>query len=291
MHIPVLLNELLDCLNPKANENFIDCTLNGGGHTKAILEKIAPNGKVLGIEWDKEIFENIKKQDIERLIAVNGSYTNLKEIVEKNNFKNISGIIFDLGMSSYQIDESERGFSFLKNQPLIMTYGTAEKTAKKIVNEYKEEELEKIIREYGEEKFSRKIAKKIVLARKIKPIETTHDLIEIIKQAIPGNQGHQKIHLATRTFQAIRIETNQELENIQTALPQAMDTLNPGGKLAVISFHSLEDRIVKNFFKDQVKQGKATIITEKPMVPEEKEAQANPRARSSKLRALIKNIS
>lgn len=291
MHIPVLLNELIDCLNPKANENFIDCTLNGGGHTKAILEKIAPNGKVLGIEWDKEIFENIKKQNIERLIAVNDSYTNLKEIAEKNNFKNISGIIFDLGMSSYQIDESERGFSFLKNQPLIMTYGTAEKTAKEIVNEYKEEELEKIIREYGEEKFSRKIAKKIVEARKIKPIETTHDLIEIIRQAIPGNQGHQKIHFATRTFQAIRIETNQELENIQTALPQAMDILNSGGRLAVISFHSLEDRIVKNFFKDQTKQGKATIITEKPIVPEEKEAQANPRARSSKLRALIKNIS
>jgi 16S rRNA (cytosine1402-N4)-methyltransferase len=289
MHIPVLLNELIDYLNPKANENFIDCTLNGGGHTKAILEKIKPNGKVLGIEWDKEIFENIKKQNIERLIAVNDSYINLKEITEKNNFKNVSGIIFDLGMSSYQIDESERGFSFLKNQPLIMTYGDAQKTAKEIVNEYEEEKLEKIIREYGEEKFSRKIAKKIVLTRKIKPIETTHDLIEIIRQAIPGNQGHQKIHFATRTFQAIRIETNQELENIQTALPQAIDILNPGGKLAVISFHSLEDRIVKNFFKDQAKQGKATIITEKPIIPEEKEAQANPRARSSKLRIIIHN--
>lgn len=289
MHIPVLLNELIDYLNPKANENFIDCTLNGGGHTKAILEKIKPNGKVLGIEWDKEIFENIKKQNIERLIAVNDSYINLKEITEKNNFKNVSGIIFDLGMSSYQIDESERGFSFLKNQPLIMTYGDTQKTAKEIVNEYEEEKLEKIIREYGEEKFSRKIAKKIVLTRKIKPIETTHDLIEIIRQAIPGNQGHQKIHFATRTFQAIRIETNQELENIQTALPQAIDILNPGGKLAVISFHSLEDRIVKNFFKDQAKQGKATIITEKPIIPEEKEAQANPRARSSKLRIIIHN--
>lgn len=284
MHIPVLLNEILESLNPQSNENFIDCTLNGGGHTKEILKRIAPEGKVLGIEWDKEIYENIQKQNIDRLIAVNDSYANLKNIVDAKEFKNISGILFDLGMSSYQIDEQQKGFSFLKNEPLLMAYGNTGRTAAQVVNEYSENDLEKIIEEYGEENFARKIAKKIIETRKIKPIKTTFELVEAIKQGIPPQYRNQKIHFATRTFQAIRIEVNEELKNIETVLPQSIEVLNPGGRLAIISFHSLEDRIVKNFFKDQEKQNKIKIITEKPITATEEELLNNPRARSSKLR-------
>lgn len=288
MHIPVLLNEILENLNPQSNENFIDCTLNGGGHTKEILKRIAPEGKVLGVEWDKEIYENIQKQNIDRLIVVNDSYANLKNIVEANDFKNISGILFDLGMSSYQIDEEQKGFSFLKNEPLLMAYGNTGRTAIQVVNEYSENDLEKIIEEYGEENFARKIAKKIVETRKIKPIKTTLELVEAIKQGIPPQHRNQNIHFATRTFQAIRIEVNEELKNIETVLPQAIEVLNPGGRLAIISFHSLEDRIVKNFFKDQEKQNKIKIITDKPITATEEELLNNPRARSSKLRVAIK---
>jgi 16S rRNA (cytosine1402-N4)-methyltransferase len=288
MHIPVLLKEVLENLNPQSNENFIDCTLNGGGHTKEILAKITPEGKVLGIEWDKEIYENIQKQNIDRLIAVNDSYANLKNIVEENSFENISGILLDLGMSSYQIDEEKKGFSFLKDEPLIMAYGNTGKTAEQVVNTYSEQELEKIIENYGEENFARKIAKKIIEARKIKPIKTTFELVEAIKQGIPQKDRNQKIHFATRIFQAIRIEVNNELKNIGNVLPQAIEILNQNGRLAVISFHSLEDRIVKNFLKDQEKQNKIKIITDKPITATEEEIAKNPRARSSKLRVAIK---
>ena len=272
----------------KQNENFIDCTLNGGGHTQIILEKITPNGKVLGIEWDKEIYENIQKQKIEGLIAINDSYANLKNIVVENNFKNVHGILFDLGMSSYQIDESEKGFSFTKNQPLIMTYGETDRNAKEIVNRYSPSELEKLISEYGEENFAKKIAKKIVEKRNLKPIETTFELVEIIKQATPAYYHHQKIHFATRTFQAIRIEANQELENIKIVLPQAIEVLKPGGRLVIISFHSLEDRIVKNFFREQEQLGIIQIVTKKPITATAEEAEDNPRSRSAKLRSIIK---
>lgn len=288
MHIPVLLKETIDCLNPQPNKNFIDCTLNGGGHTKEILKIIAPAGKVLGIEWDAQIYKSIKEQKIERLTAINDSYANLEKIVAKENFKNVSGILFDLGMSSFQIDESKKGFSFSQNEPLIMTYGETERTAERIVNTYSENELERVIREYGEENFSKKIAKKIVEARKIKPIQTTFDLVEIIRQSVPAGYRYEKINFATRTFQAIRIEANQELKNIENALPQALKILEPGGQLAVISFHSLEDRIVKNFFKEQEKQNQIKIITKKPLTAAEEEISNNPRARAAKLRAIIK---
>ncbi|MFA5009033.1 MAG: 16S rRNA (cytosine(1402)-N(4))-methyltransferase RsmH [Candidatus Paceibacterota bacterium] len=288
MHISVLLKETIEGLCPGKNENFIDCTLNGGGHTKEILKHNGPKGKVLGIEWDKEIFENIKKENIDRLIPVNDSYTNLKTIAQNNDFHNISGILFDLGMSSYQIDEEKKGFSFKKDEPLIMAYGEGDQSAEKIINEYPESELERIIREYGEEKFSKKIAKKIIEERKNKRIKTTFQLTEIIKKAIPKTYQYTKIHFATRTFQAIRIETNQELENIKKTLPEAIDLLAPGGKIAIISFHSLEDRIVKNYFKDQEQKKIIKISTEKPIAPTEEEIKINPRARSAKLRIAIK---
>ncbi|MDD5696642.1 MAG: 16S rRNA (cytosine(1402)-N(4))-methyltransferase RsmH [Candidatus Pacebacteria bacterium] len=278
MHIPVLLKKTIEYLQIKENENFIDCTLSEGGHAKEILKRNEPKGKVLGIEIDKEVFEKIKKENIERLTVANDNYANLKEIVKKNNFDKISGILFDLGMSSYHIDESKRGFSFQKNEPLSMSYSGSGLTAEEIVNRYSFENLERIIREYGEEKFARKIAQKIIEER---PIKTTFQLTEAIRKAV-ARQG--KIHFATRTFQALRIEANQELENLKQALPQALEILEKGGRLVAISFHSLEDRIIKNFLKDN----EIELLTEKPVLPDEEELQSNPRARSAKLRAAIK---
>lgn len=273
MHIPVLLNEIIEQIEP--NKNYIDCTLGFGGHSREILKRNGPNGKVLGIEIDKEIFEKTIKD--ERLIAVNDSYVNLEKIVEKHNFKDISGILLDAGMSSYHIDLSGRGFSFNKDEPLLMNYGSGI-SAEEIINEYSEDEIERILREYGEEKFSKKIAKKIVEERKRKRIKSTLQLVEIVRKIVPRS----KINPATRTFQAIRIETNKELENLESVLPQALKLLNRSGKLFIISFHSLEDRIVKNFIKNN------QLELNKPITPSEQEIKSNPRSRSAKLRIILK---
>jgi len=281
VHTPVLLKQTIEYLQVKENENFIDCTLDGGGHTKEILKRNKPKGKVLGIEIDEELFNKIKEEKIERLIAVNDSYSNLKRIAEKNNFTKVSGILFDLGMSSYHIDQSKRGFSFQKNEPLLMNYSKSGITAAEIVNQYSWQELERIIREYGEEKFAKKIAQKIVEER---PVETTFQLIEVIKKATPSYYHQGKNHFAAKTFQALRIEANQELENLKKALPQALDLLEEGGRLVAISFHSLEDRIIKNFFKGNSLE----LLTKKPVLPDEEEIKFNPRAKSAKLRAAKK---
>lgn len=288
MHKPVLEKEVLQYLNPQPNENFIDATIGEGGHAAAILKKIGPSGKVLGIDWDAEIVKKNKSQD--RLILVNDSYANLKKIVEENNFKPVQGILLDLGMSSWHLEESGRGFSFLKDEPLTMKYQTDSNglTAEKIVNEYSQEEIEKILREYGEEKFSRRIAGEIIKERKIKPIKTTFQLVEVIRRATPLSYQHGKIHFATRTFQALRIAINGELDNLIKVLPQAIEILEKGGRLAVISFHSLEDRIVKNFFKDNKKKEVVKILTKKPVIASLEEIKNNPRSRSAKLRTAIK---
>lgn len=286
MHIPVLLKETIEYLNIKPEGNYIDCTLNGGGHTREILKRT--KGKVLGIEIDKDIFEKINKENIDGLIPVNDSYVNLREIIEEKGFNNVSGILFDLGMSSWHIDESEKGFSFQKDQPLIMNYGKGELTAEEIVNDFSEREIETIIREYGEENFSKRIAKEIVEQRKRGRIKTTTQLVETIKSAVPGWYIHSKPHFATRTFQALRIRVNQELDNVSLALPQALEVLEKGGMLVAISFHSLEDRIVKEFLKEKERTNELKILTKKPIVPGDEEIRSNPRARSSKLRAAIK---
>jgi 16S rRNA (cytosine1402-N4)-methyltransferase len=280
MHIPVLLKETIEYLDINKNGNYIDCTLNGGGHTKEILKRT--KGKVLGIEIDKEIFEKIKNENIERLVPVNDNYANLKNIVKENNFNDVNGILLDVGMSSYHIDQSKKGFSFQKDEPLLMNY-SSELTAEEIINTYSEKDLERILKEYGEEKFARKISIQII---KDRPIKTTFQLIETIKKATPGFYHKGRIHFATRTFQALRIEANKELENLEKVLPQALEVLKKGGILVAISFHSLEDRIIKNFFKDHVKEVK--LLTKKPILPDEKEIKSNPRARSAKLRAIKK---
>jgi 16S rRNA (cytosine1402-N4)-methyltransferase len=302
-HIPVLQKEVLEIFDPKPNQNFIDCTIGEGGHALAILEKTAPEGKILGIDWDQEMIKSLKSKVetlklSKRLILVNDSFVNLKEIVEKENFKDVEGILLDLGLSSWHLEKSGRGFTFQKDEFLDMRYGgNSELTAEKILNKWPEKEIEKILREYGQERFAKKISKKIFEERKIKPIRTTPQLVEIIKRATPswyhtrwapGGDGYPKIHFATRTFQALRIAVNDELENLKKVLPQAIEILKKNGKLVVISFHSLEDRIVKNFFKENFQKGLCKIITKKPIRPSAEEIKSNPRSRSARLRSALK---
>jgi 16S rRNA (cytosine1402-N4)-methyltransferase len=293
MHFPVLQKEVLKYLDPKPNGNFIDATIGQGGHGLAILEKILPEGKLLGIDWSPELIQELKVKTQNskvksNLILVCDNFVNLKEIVKRKNFKNISGVLFDLGLSSWHLEESGRGFSFQRDEPLDMRYNQKLEilTAEKIINEWPEAKLERIFREYGEERFAKRIVKKIVEVRKIQPIKTTFQLIEIIKKATPNWYHWRRIHFATRTFQALRIAVNEELKNLEKILPQALEILKSGGRLVVISFHSLEDRIVKNFLKKN--HLKLKILTKKPISPSREEIKQNPRSRSAKLRAAIK---
>lgn len=290
IHIPVLQKEVLENLDPQPNENFIDCTINGGGHALAILEKTQPKGKLLGLDWDEEAISNLKPISLKlkgRLITANENFAHLKEVVKKENFTKIKGILFDLGMSSWHLKESGRGFSFLKNEPLDMRYSLKNPlSAEKIVNFWSEPEIERILRDFSEEKFAPQIAREIIKERRAFPIKTTFQLVKLVKRAIPLRYGYPKIHFATRTFQALRIAVNNELNNVKEGLLQANDILESGARIAVISFHSLEDGIVKNFFKD--KSDSFKIITKKPITPTLKEIQINPSSRSSKLRAAIK---
>jgi 16S rRNA (cytosine1402-N4)-methyltransferase len=303
IHEPVLLKEVIEYLTVGKNKNYIDCTIGEGGHTMEILKRNGPKGKVLGIEIDPELYKKLKKEKLERLILVNDSFSKLKEIVKGENFGPISGILLDLGLSSWHLEKSGRGFSFLKDEPLIMRYdwnlaksillrsngvSSKELSAEKIVNEWSEKEIERILKEYGEERFAKRISREIVRARKVKPIETTFQLVEVIKRAVPSFYQHQRIHFATKTFQALRITVNNELENLKIALPQAIEILERGGRLVVISFHSLEDRIVKNFLKEKEREGKIKILTKKPIRPSKEEIRKNPRSRSAKLRAALK---
>lgn len=289
IHAAVLKKEVLEFLDPKQNENFVDCTVGEGGHAEEILNKNGPDGKVLGIDLDpQQIVSSHWLEAIykDRVILANDSYANLKEILERKNFGPVNGILLDLGMSSAQLEGTHKGFSFQIDQGLDMRYNDVSGylTAEKIVNEWPEEKIEETLREYGEEKFSRKIAKNIIEQRKQGRIKTTFQLIEIIKDATPNSYWRGKIHYATRTFQALRIAVNDELENLKRVLPQAISALAPGGRLVVISFHSLEDRIVKDFLK----QGQIKILTKKPVTANREELGKNKRARSAKLRAGVK---
>ena len=291
MHTPVLLKEVIEYLNPQPNENFIDATIGEGGHAKAILEKNKPAGKVLGIEVDPMLYQTAKNQmqDRERLILVNDSYVNLEKIVKEKQFQPVNGILFDLGMCSWQIDESKRGFSYLKDEPLDMRFSPKSTlTAAEIVNFWKIEDLERILRDYGEEKYARRIALAIKEDRRKKRIVGTQELVEILKKALPKNYDNYRLHPAVRTFQALRIAVNNELENLKMGLILASEILAPQGKIVVISFHSLEDRIVKFFFRDNAKQNTLKILTKKPITSSQEEIKNNIRSRSAKLRAALK---
>lgn len=287
-HQPVLLKEVIQYLQPQSNQNFIDCTINGGGHSFAILEKIAPAGKILGLDIDQSMIDALKKKIAgafpqERLIAAQANYKDLKRMMEKYQFGPVQGILLDLGFSAAQLSPL-RGFSFQQEGTLDMRYDqTQQLTAAEIINSWPKEKLIQIFRQYGEEKMAERIAQKIIAMRRQQRILTTLQLSNLILDV--SGRRHAKIHPATKIFQALRIAVNQELENLEAVLPQAVEILARGGRLAVISFHSLEDRIVKQFFK---KETRLRIITKKPIRPAIDEIEDNPRSRSAKMRVAEK---
>lgn len=293
MHIPVLLDEVLEYLNPRPGQKFIDATINGGGHGLAIAEKIKPGGKLLGLEWDKEIFEKLKEKLAEnkpgQIILVNDSYINLKKIAEEKNFGEADGVLFDLGISSWHL-ESGRGFSFQKNEILDMRFNVdLVVSALEIINTWPAEVLEKIIREYGEESFARAIAGEITEQRKRGIIKTTGQLAEAIKKAVPRWYANRRLHPATKTFQALRMAVNHELQNIEKGIQAALSALKFGGRLAIISFHGLEDKIIKKVCLEEKRRGKLTVITKNVVRPGWAEIKKNSRARSAKLRVYEKS--
>ena len=294
IHQPVLLKEVLKIFNPKPNQNFIDATLGEGSHSIEILKKTAPKGKILGIEFDsvliKEAEKNFKKFNLEkRVILVNDNFSNLEKIVKKNNFFDFEGILFDLGISKWHFKKSKRGFSFQKNEILDLRINPKFQTLKgfEILNLWQKPEIEKILREFGEIKIAKKIAEEIIKERKIKPIINTFDLIKVLEKFSKFlKRKNQKIHFATKVFMALRIAVNNEIENLKEGLNQAFKVLKVNKKIVVISFHSLEDRIVKNFFKELKQKKLVKVLTKKPIVPSIEEIQKNPSARSAKLRAI-----
>ncbi len=305
-HTPVLLDEVIEYLKPQPNQNFIDCTLGGGGHAKAILKRTGPNGKLLGIDLDEQAIkaasQNLQKFK-DRMVLINDNYQNLNQIVYDTGFNKINGILLDLGLSNYQIQAEARGFSFKGDSFLDMRFGKTEQTAADIINNYKEADLIRIFKEYGEERYAKQIAREIVDLRKKQPITKTNQLVNIIEMVYQNKPKPKKIHVATKVFQALRIEVNNELANLKKILPQALEVLAENGRLVVISFHSLEDKIVKEFFKKEAKdclcppqipicvcehKARLKILTKKVIKPGQTEIMKNPRSRSAKLRAAVK---
>lgn len=289
-HVPVLLEEVIDSLQLKSGMTVIDCTLGDAGHAEEIVKRIQPDGTLIGIDADIESLKRSKeflaKYNLKK-IFINNNFSKLKEIIKENNLEKVDGILMDFGWSSPQFQDRGRGFSFQTDEELDMRYDAVNQvlTAKDIINKYSEYELEEIIRKYGGEKKSKKIASAIVQKRKEKEITKTSQLVDIILTV--NKKGKEKIHPATRVFQALRIEVNNELRVVKEALPIAVEALNKGGRLAVITFHSLEDAIVKHYFKSQ--NGKTLqMINKKPIVCSVTEEKINPRARSAKLRVIEK---
>ena len=301
IHKSVLLKEAIESLNLKKDSIVVDATFGGGGHSREIL-KIIENGKLIGIDADEKAIKESNLKNDKRVILVNDNFENLENILEIIGIEKVDAILADLGWSSDQL--IGKGMSFMQDEELDMRLSKDQKlSAKDIVNEYEQRELERIIRENGEEKFWKIITKRIVEYRKEKKIETTKELAEIVKNSIPEKFRHAKMNLATKTFQALRIEVNQELANLEKFIPQAIENLNPQGRLAIISFHSLEDRIVKNIFRENArgcicpsdfpqcvcgKKPKISIITKKPIAPTDLEVSDNPKSRSAKLRVCEK---
>lgn len=282
-HTPVLLQEIIDYLDPASGKKFIDATVGGGGHA---LELTKRGGKVLGIDRDPDAISYLKNQlqVDDKLILAQGNFTSIQEIASHEGFRDVDGILFDLGVSSHQLENARRGFSFQLEGPLDMRMDpNLTIKAYDIVNNFEKRRLNEIFETYGQEKFSWRIAGAICSARQIKPIQTTSELTQIIEEAVPGKRG--KTRKATRSFQALRIVVNSELLNLEQALPQTVDLLKNGGRLAIISFHSLEDAIVKRFFKQEKR---LKVLTKKPIGPKIFETLENPRSRSAKLRVAEK---
>jgi 16S rRNA (cytosine1402-N4)-methyltransferase len=298
IHVPVLVDEVITALQPRRGGHFVDCTVGLGGHAAAILEKVSPSGRLLGIDADPEAIRisQDKLSDYgEAVTLVNDNFINLEAICKRYHFHPVDGILFDLGVSSLQLDTAERGFSFHLDAHLDMRFNPEQGlAASDIVNRFSEQELAKLIERYGEERHSRRIARHIVQNR---PIATTTELAQLVEQAVAGKRA--RIHPATRTFMALRIAVNSELQNLELALKQTLNLLRPGGRLAVISYHSLEDRIVKQFMRDAASSclcppgtvicccghvPTLKLISRKVTKPTSLETESNPRSRSAKLR-------
>lgn len=289
-HIPVMPKESIEFLNIKKGEWYVDCNLGGGGHTELILKA---GGNVLGIDLDPDAIWEVRKRlknyiDEGRLILTQTNFLNIGEAVKNKNITKVSGVLFDLGVSTHQLEEAERGFSFNADAPLDMRMDrTQGVSAKELVNGLYVKELEELFLKLGEENWSKPIAKKIVEYREKKLIETTNELAQIIL-SVRRRSPNDRTHPATRIFQALRIAVNDELNSLRDALPAAFEVLAPGGRIVVISFHSLEDRIVKNYFRDLDEKRLVEVITNKPIETSEEESIENPRSRSAKLRVIEK---
>lgn len=296
VHWPVFLNEVLEIFDPQPGQIYVDATVNGGGHSRALADRVGNMGRVIGIDLDGDLIKQLRvrngQEGRKNIELIHGNYADLGNIVERLGYAQVDGILFDLGFSSYHIDESGRGFSFLRDEPLDMRYDSTrnELTAEQIINTWSEQAIEDLIRTYGEERYSRRIASRIIAERKSKHIATTALLARIIRESIPARSRQllTRINPATRTFQALRIAVNDELGNIERAMKVAVERLCSGGKLIVISFHSLEDRSVKHFFQKLRKDHVLEVLTSKPVRPSIREITINPRARSAKLRAARK---
>jgi 16S rRNA (cytosine1402-N4)-methyltransferase len=308
-HTPVMLKEVIEYLKPEKGGYYIDGTLGGGGYTEALAKVAGLKGKILAIDLDEQAIKNTAEKKLDNVILVQDNFRNLTAIIENNLEKGVlfDGFVLDLGLSSFQLADIRRGFSFREDSPLDMSFDSKGDNGKTrgIINNYSAEELARIFFNFGEEKHARRIARGIVERRKLSRIETTGDLAEIVKKAIPRRLWSERVHPATKTFQALRIAVNQELESLEKVLPQAMAALKKGGRIVIISFHSLEDRIVKEFFREESRgcicppeipicrcghQASLRIITKKIVLPSEEEIRMNPRSRSAKLRAAEKIV-
>ena len=295
-HTPVLLESVLRYLNPQPGENYIDGTADGGGHSIAILKRIQPGGTLLAIEWDEELFQQLEQRLKKECSRFNknyelcrSSYTELDQCVRSLRFGPVNGVLFDFGLSSFHLEAARRGFSFQKDEPLDMRYSRSlGQTAADLVMQSSPEELEAILKNFGQERFYYAIAREIVRTRRVHPIHRTKDLVAIIRQAILPRYRHSRLHFATRTFQALRIAVNHEIENITSGLEAAVRVLAPRGRIVTIAFHSLEDAAVKNFFRQPDLRQRFTPLVAKPVRPDREEVIRNARSRSARLRAFQK---
>ena len=290
MHIPVLLEDVCAVLQPGPDDLIIDGTGGSGGHAQALLERVGERGKLLVLDWDPEAAKRLKGKFARYpvFIVVEANFAALREILKDIGWSAANKLLLDLGFSSEQIEGAGRGFSFRRDEPLMMTYSPDATPAKTLLKELSEEDLAAIIHEYGEERYARRIAHAIRERMKKKAIETSGELADVIKNAVPRAYARGRLDPATRTFQALRIFANSELENVRRALHDLDGVLLPGGRAAVISFHSLEDRIVKEEFRRLAREKDWTLLTKKPITADREEVLRNPRARSAKLRAIQK---
>ena len=305
-HVSVLLNECIEGLNIKPNGTYVDCTLGGAGHSSHILNNLSKDGVLVGIDQDRDALTAAKERlkDYDNVRYVHSNFYNIDNILSDLDIEKVDGILMDLGVSSYQLDEASRGFSYMQDAPLDMRMNRDNDfSAYDIVNNYSEEQLYKIIKDYGEERFAKRIANFIVNAREINPIQTTLELVEIIKNAIPAKARREGPHPAKRTFQAIRIEVNSELKILNKTIEDGVERLNKGGRMVIITFHSLEDRIVKLKYRELEnpctcpkefpmcvcgKKPTIKVLTRKGLAPSKEEIEESPRSRSAKVRILEK---